>query len=118
MLGNMESESKINPGAWEGYTVNPKNGFGLVQWTPSTKLQEWSINWKTGDGQCDRIIYEVENNLQWIPTEKYPMTFKEFTTSDKSSGFLAMVFIANYERPFDSNQPNRGTQAEKWFNFF
>lgn len=36
MLGNMQAESGINPGAWQGYTVNYNRGFGLVQWTPAT----------------------------------------------------------------------------------
>ena len=35
MLGNMQSESTINPGIWEG--LDPyAGGYGLVQWTPYT----------------------------------------------------------------------------------
>ena len=37
MLGNMESESNINPGIWQNLDAYNYNlGFGLVQWTPAT----------------------------------------------------------------------------------
>ena len=41
MLGNMQSESTINPGIWEG--LDPfVGGYGLVQWTPYTKYSDWA----------------------------------------------------------------------------
>ena len=42
LLGNMESESTINPGLWESLDYgNTSRGFGLTQWTPATKLFSW-----------------------------------------------------------------------------
>ena len=121
MLGNMQTESTINPSIWqdlnEGNTVN---GFGLVQWTPATKLINWcsslspSIDFHDIESQCKRILWESENEEQWVQNK--PMTFKEFTTSTDSPENLAQVFIANYERPEEPNQPIRSTQARYWYD--
>lgn len=120
MLGNMQSESSINSGIWESLNEgNMDGGFGLVQWTPASKYTSWAdskgYSWTNITGQMERIIYEVENGLQWISTTSHPMTFEEFTKSTDTPYNLAMVFIANYERPLEPNQPIRGTQAEYWY---
>lgn len=119
-LGNMQSESTINPGIWESLLEgNMSGGFGLVQWTPASKYTSWADSkgfaWGDIDGQIERLVYEVENGLQWISTPTYPMTFKEYVESTSSPYELAMVFIANYERPLEPNQPIRGTQADYWY---
>ena len=94
-------------------------GYGLVQWTPASKYLDWVKDGdpSTIDNNIARILYEVENNVQWIATDKYPMSFKEFTQSLESPTYLADVFIKNYERPADPDQPIRGEQAEKWYTF-
>ena len=122
MLGNMESESTINPGIYENLDASSDtNGFGLVQWTPNTKYKEWAdangYAYDDINGQVARIKYELENGLQWIPTDTYPMTFAEFSTSNASPEELAQAFLYNYERPADLNQPNRSTQARSWFDY-
>ena len=125
MLGNMQSESAINSGRWQSDRVGGESeghGYSLVQWTPYTKYTNWCAeNGYTDPSEMDvalaRIIYEVENNLQWIATRTYPMTFKEFIKSEESPYYLAMVFITNYERPAEPNQPSRGTQAESWYEY-
>lgn len=92
--------------------------IGLVQWTPYTKYTEWvSGDPSTMDNNLSRIIYEIENNLQWIPTQTYNFSFEEFSKSELSPYELGLAFLANYERPADPNQPQRGTQAEFWFEF-
>lgn len=118
MLGNMQSESNINPGIWEG--LDPfVGGYGLVQWTPYTKYSEWAgEDWQNnGPRECARIIYELENRLQWIKTAKYPMSFSEFVSSTDSPSELAQVWLYNYERPTSLDQPWRSTQAEHWYEF-
>lgn len=119
MLGNMQSESTINPGIWENLDPIISNGYGLVQWTPSTKYSEWAGDgWEdNGPKECERIVWELKNGVQWYPTEKHPMTFKEFSQSTDPVGVLAQAFLYNYERPADLNQPWRSTQAEYWFDF-
>lgn len=119
VLGNMQSESVINPGAWQNYKVNYNMGFGLVQWTPATKYINWAgSDYQNGALQCSRIVYELNNGLQYYPTNKYPLTFKQFVVSTDTPYNLGMAFLLNYERPADQNQPIRGRQAEYWYNYF
>lgn len=122
MLGNMQTESTINPGIWEGLDdSDPSRGFGLVQWTPSTKYTSWCTSNGLAPAEMDsnlqRILYEVENGLQWISTASYPLSFEEFIVSTETPTYLADAFLKNYERPADQTQPHRGTQAEAWFSF-
>ena len=118
MLGNMQTESTINPGIWEGLQEGDLNdGVGLVQWTPATKYLWWAdsegLQRLNMESQLKRILWEVENDEQWIWSS---MTFTEFTQSSLPAYDLGMLFIKAYERPYDVNQPIRGTQAEYWFS--
>lgn len=126
VLGNMQSESTISPCRWQNDTPygtpTESQGYGLVQWTPYTKVLDWlrengfTID-NFGYGECARMNYEVSTNTQWIATSAYPESFKEFTQSKGNPYDLAIEFLANYERPADPNQPIRGTQAEEWYQY-
>lgn len=118
MFGNMQTESTLNPGIWEN--LDPfVGGYGLVQWTPYTHYSEWAgTDWQdNGQKEMERIIYELENHLQWISTSLYPMTFREFSHSDKPPAYLAQAFLYNYERPTVKPQPARSKQAEYWYQY-
>lgn len=121
MLGNMQSESTINPGIWEGLNAGVGPGYGLVQWTPFTKYTEWctakGIEKSSMDSALMRIEYELANGLQYYATDDYPLSFAEFKTSTASPEYLAMAFLNNYERPADPIQPQRATQARAWYDF-
>ena len=103
MLGNMERESTINPDRWEGGVVNASNGYGLVQWTPSTKYTNWlpsGADKKDIDKQLERILFEVANGLQWQSNKHSPtMSFASFTTSNSGVDALAEYFLRCYEQP-------------------
>lgn len=121
ILGNMQSESTINAGIWESLDYgNMSGGYGLVQWTPATKITDWldsnNYDWLSFDGQLARINYEIANGLQWGSTETYPMTFEEFKVSTQTAEYLADVFLYNYERPADLVQTWRATQAGYWWD--
>lgn len=126
VLGNMQSESTISPCRWQNDTPygtpTESKGYGMVQWTPYTKVLDWlrengfTID-NFGYGECARMNYEVATNTQWIATSAYPESFKEFTQSKGNPYDLAIEFLANYERPADPNQPIRGTQAEQWYQY-
>lgn len=123
MLGNMETESYLYPHIWEGGTepgTGTGPGYGLVQWTPETNLTDWAeandLDPSEIETQCLRIQFEFDNNEQYIPTDEYPMTAEEFMVSTESPYTLAMVFLHNYERPASTDQPQRGDQAEYWFD--
>lgn len=122
MLGNMQTESTINPGIWQSLNEgNTSAGFGLVQWTPATKLISWAnsqeLNYKDMDTQLARIEYELSAGIQYYKTDAYPLSFAQFKVSTKDPYYLGMAFLANYERPAVSNQPKRGQQAEAWYEF-
>lgn len=115
VLGNATLESTINPNMTE---YGGGGGYGLVQWTPGSicksylnargaKLEDY------GNMECDLI--NTGNN--WYPTKSYSMSFDEFKRSTADPGYLAIAFLANFERPLNPNQPVRGTHAKNWFNY-
>ena len=123
MLGNMQTESTINPNIWENLTVDYERGYGLTQWTPATKYIDWAgADWENGNRELDRLIYEAENGVQWFrnpsaPIVEPPITFKEFSTSTDDVTTLANYFLWYYEHPAETIQPIRAEQALEWFDF-
>lgn len=122
LLGNMESESTINPGIWQSLNSgNMSGGFGLVQWTPATNFTNWadSNGYSSTDGYAQlKWIDEVTTSFgQWIPTDSYPITFEQFKTSTETPEHLASAFLKNFERAGVEVEEERRTQARKWFNF-
>lgn len=120
LCGNMEIESQLNPGQFEiGHNYSSAYGFGLVQWTPRTKYSDWAgSDWRSNyDKQLQRIKYELDNNLQWIPVSSYGyMTFAQYTQSTATPEYLVMAFEYSYERgtPF---QTQREAAARKWYDY-
>jgi hypothetical protein len=126
LLGNMQAESTINPGRWQSDDVDNYNlGYGLVQWTPVTKYTDWcgSSGYSDPsdmDANIARILYEVENKIQWYATDSYNMSFSEFTTSEEDCSTLAKAFLLNYERPADQSesvQSYRAELANAWYTY-
>lgn len=124
MFGNMQKESTINPGIWQGLKKNLNLGFGLTQWTPATKLINWAsaqgLEYTDIDVQVQRILYEVplsSSISQWIPTKTYPLSFTEFTQSEDDLDYLTYTFMYDYERPKNKNQPERKTYAKYWYEY-
>lgn len=122
MLGNMQSESTINPGIWQNLdSSNPELGYGLVQWTPSTKYTSWCAERGLAPDDMDsalaRIEWELENNQQYYPTSQYPLSFAEFKVSTQTPYYLAGAFLYNYERPKEPNPVLRGNQANSWHEY-
>lgn len=109
MLANLEVESNINPAIWEN--LEPyQGGYGLVQWTPYTKYSEWAGSGWEGNGQkeCERVVYEAEQGLQWFSNwyapqvgypEVPPISFSDYITSNLSPKILADYWVLYYEHP-------------------
>ncbi|MDE7477643.1 MAG: hypothetical protein K2M91_06795 [Lachnospiraceae bacterium] len=119
VLGNMEVESYMSPGK----TEDGGSGYGLVQWTPPTKLTDWlgsGADKSDIDNQLRRILHESKNNLQWDSSKRTssmdPLSFSDFTTSTKSYSALAEYFVRCYEQPADVNSKVAARQknAKKW----
>lgn len=129
LLGNMQAESSINPGRWQSDRVggdSSGHGYSLVQWTPYTKYTNWCSEKGYSDpsemdNALSRILYEVENDIQWIGVGSYSgMSFEEFATSELSVSELATAFLLCYERPADQSesvQNYRGSLAENWYKY-
>ena len=66
MLGNMVAESGLKPDQWE---IGGGGGYGLVQWTPATAMQNWcnsnGYNYASLAGQCAYIQYQMTHGLQF-----------------------------------------------------
>lgn len=121
MLGNMQRESTINPGIWQNLdSGNTSLGYGLVQWTPATNFLNWCSENGLDSGEMDsnlkRILYELDNGLQYYATDSYPETFREFTQSTKSVTYLASAFLHNYERAGVSAETERQQNAQYWYD--
>ena len=133
LAANMEAESTINPGIWENLTPTTTPdvsvGYGLCQWTPWNKYADWAgAGWQdNGNKQCDRIVYEANNGIQWfenplapdIGLPYYPpITFAQFLHSTSAPEDLASMFLAYYEHPGNlSTNQQRRDNATRWYGF-
>ena len=122
LLGNMQSESTINPGIWQSLNSgNTSGGYGLVQWTPSTNYTNWATQngyaWDNGNAQLKWIDEETVTTGQWIATASYNMSFNEFKVSSKSAEYLASAFLKNFERAGVEVESERRKQAKGWFTY-
>ena len=122
MLGNMQSESNINPGIWQSLdSGNMSLGYGLVQWTPASKYINWANDngYDIKDGYAQLIwIDEVTASYgQWIPTSTYNFSWAEFKKSLESPEYLASAFLKNFERAGVEVENARRTQARFWWDY-
>ena len=127
LLGNMQTESTINPGVWQNLTAwgNPTGkGFGLVQWTPYTRITDWmtahgyKIN--DGPGQLNKIMEELEHpeiERVWLPTSTYNISFQEFTQSNQTPDWLARAWLYDYGRGSYGTADLRAKRAMAWWSF-
>lgn len=128
-LGNVQQESTINPGIWQDLTQTIKDGYGLTQWTPSTKYTDWCkkerISPQYMDSALKRVQWECDNEGkgadQWYPTSKYPYTFYEFTQADDANiSKWTECFMRCYERPAEehANLFGRTNNSRYWHLYF
>jgi len=123
LLGNIEVETAytFNP---DIHAYNGDGGYGLLQWTPGSKLRDWAqnhgLNFKTINTQCRRIQYEYENGIQYYASDYCSLSFSQYIKSNSSPDSLAQCFMHNYERPNlkYANIPTRRQKATDWCNYF
>ena len=139
ILGNMQAESSINP---EREEVGGQ-GYGLVQWTPVTVLQNHCATlglspYNNGDIQLEVIISEILNQSgvgEWYTTQAFIQNYyNSGATSDMigitgqqfldnqmnwAPGKLAVMFMAGYERPsYDPNVNHYNLRMQYALNWF
>lgn len=106
VLGNMIAESTMNPAQGEiGKKYLSSWGYGLCQWTPSTKYTSWAQNNNHNIYLATfqiRFLDDTGAN-EWIinPNYNYNLTWSQFinyNSTAHSVEWLAMAFFRNYER--------------------
>lgn len=123
---NMDEESGINPNIWENLDEDFRNGYGLVQWTPATKLKDWcdseGLDYRDGNAQLDRINYESQTGVQWGPNIFLPdasmpayvgnpaISFSQYTQLTDAV-YATRAWLAWYEKPSYENMVSRYNSA-------
>lgn len=142
-LGNLQTESNINPAIYESLEVNPSKGYGLVQWTPGSTYLNWAAaralpNWDIGP-QLARLYWEEEqpdmdHGREWSvetraaflgPYQPFnlPREIDFWTDDTHDAGWLAAAWCLNYERPGHNPEDHwqsaqaRESQGMYWYNF-
>ena len=94
-LGNQEGESGYNPWRWESddvpnYPSTPSYGYGLAQFTPSSKYisdshaqgySGYGPNWADHAGNQndgDAQLEYIHNYADYYPTADYPLTTYDY----------------------------------------
>jgi hypothetical protein len=119
----MQQESNINPGMTQR---GGGTGFGLVQWTPSTKYTNWAAqnNYANNSitGQLNYLVISMQPGKgEWFKNASHPSYFmksSQFVCSNKSIDYLTTVFLYSYERPGQPELPNRIKYALYWSDYF
>lgn len=142
LLGNIENESGFNPMRQE---VGGE-GYGLVQWTPKSVLQNHCNTlglspYTNGDNQLTCIVAEILGNpssvREWYTTAGFINNYRSSGATDDMIGItgsqfitnemgwtadkMALMFMVGYERPaYDPNVNHidrRKADALKWFEY-
>lgn len=120
LLGNMQQESTINPGRWQG---GHGPGYGLVQWDPASGWFNYASAHgidtndadQNGEGQC-QCINDCVSEGQWLPNtgHGYTYTWAEFSQLTNVSE-ATQAFCWQYERPGTPMMQNRLDYADYWY---
>lgn len=121
VLGNFERESWINPSVWQNFTIADENGYGLAQWTPSTKYSQWAgSGWDTDhDKQLSYLKFTMTdpNDHNYIETSQYPYSKTEYVNLTLTPEEMASIFLYNYERAGEPYEDERRRNARKWYEY-
>lgn len=131
VLGNLQHESKFNPGMWENGEVvpidTPNRGFGICQWTPARNLHRFAELKGLDVNKMDTQLECLHNDMlpgttgQYFLHPRYPQfaevnTGEKFMKSTRSPRWLAEAFLVNFLRPAVFNQPKRWEWAQNWYD--
>lgn len=124
VLGNMQEESTINPGIWQNLTPNVSSGWGLVQWTPSTKYTNWAqqngFANDNGYAQLKWIDEVMASSGEWFQNPNYPVYYESYadfkTDTTHTVEWLTLCFLHSFERTTNHIQ-NRVDNANAWYTY-
>lgn len=124
ICGNFWQESTVNPGIWEGLTIDAP-GYGLGQWTDNppvvmrrTALFDWltanGYSHDSGEGQLNFLIYE---NI-WIPTSFQQSAYNTMTEFIQSTSTnladLTLEWMYHWEGINDGTYNTRYQYAQRF----
>ena len=136
IIANFTWESGLNPGQWEhGYNMDPSSGFGLGQWTPSTKFTNWlgssdPAERSNGTKQVEFLLlnnpnqwstYYVDMNTGYSSyydvTVPILPTINDYYTSTDNPDELAVAWMVYWERGNAdyAHFPERRDYALYWY---
>ena len=118
LLGNFYRESTINPGIWESLIVDPSNGYGLAQWTPSTKWTNYAAahGLQIDDGYRQLDFLDQDPIGDYIPTSAYPESLAQYKALTNSPEYCASAWLYNYERAGVVAEDERRFMARYYYN--
>ena len=146
VLGNMQSESTINPGACEEPRGIPRTGslyygggLGLIQWTDFPAYQQqfvhpllWYANqvsgsWWDGTLQCNLVNLADDFSVTscgtgqsrwgWLSSGTYPMSFSDFKVYTGTPEDAAVIWLYNLERGGYDTAEIRKSRARYWYDY-
>lgn len=109
--GAISGESGGNPNIFQNLDQfslpTQYEGFGLVGWTPYTRITDW-LNERGyevddyGFAECKKIEEEWNKNAtnsEWIPTATYNVTFQQWSKlEDKTMEWMIYAWLLDYGR--------------------
>lgn len=122
VLGNMQHESYINPAQTQiGYPIGTESGgYGLVQWTPASKIKNWlranNHSLESGFWQIYCLNFQSYGQ-EWYQTSAFPVSYDDFKESEESVAYLTECFMRNYERAGVAALSQRIEHAEAWYEY-
>ena len=143
VLGNIGWESGYNPWRWQGDVVLATNdvgkitgqveaglhAYGLFQFDPSsTYVYNASARQQSGfapnfsdvpgntsDGMAQCLCVSQDLLQGYYQTTAYPLSFQQFKASTQTPEYLALAWLANYERGV-GGQTERQAYARYWYD--
>lgn len=145
VLGNMEAESYVNPGACESNRGIPRTGsiyygggIGLIQWTDLPAYTKENVHpllwyadrvsgqWWDGTLQTNLINYADDYTITscgttqprwgWISSAAHPLSFADYKAYTGTPEDAATYWLYNLERGDYGSEATRRVNARYWYN--
>jgi hypothetical protein len=120
IMGNMQTESHFDPNIVQGggHSMNPSHGpgvgYGLVQWTPGSKLTPY-LHGAAPSVRSEVAALAAQLSGRGPSPEGYAGSL---LAGARSATQAANIFGLKYERYAGPPQAARAAQARRWFNTF
>ena len=123
VMGNITAEGDFNPGQWEhGFNMAPSSGFGMFQFTPSTKYTNYAaimnvnINDPDQNGPC-QLQWLDDHPSQWNASAAgYSYDAYKQLSDERAAAIAWMLY---WERPASTTPAQRQARADNasyWLN--